>query len=100
MVRLCSCGFATDDDDWLAGHLTEHPEHREMDPYWTLEALRSQRTAGTILSRWTWTARLTRSASRGRTSTITSGMTRGPAGVPTIRTRPKMRTSSRRPPMS
>jgi hypothetical protein len=31
MVRLCSCGFATDDDDWLAGHLIDHPEHREMD---------------------------------------------------------------------
>jgi hypothetical protein len=35
MVRLCSCGFATDDDDWLAGHLTDHPGHREMDSYWT-----------------------------------------------------------------
>ncbi len=37
MVRLCSCGFATDDDDWLICHLIDHPEHREMDSYWTLE---------------------------------------------------------------
>jgi hypothetical protein len=35
MIRLCSCGFATDDDDWLDDHLIEHPEHREMDSYWT-----------------------------------------------------------------
>jgi hypothetical protein len=28
MVRLCSCGFATNDYDWLACHLIDHPEHR------------------------------------------------------------------------
>lgn len=28
-VRLCSCGFATDDGVWLDGHLFEHPGHRE-----------------------------------------------------------------------
>ena len=27
MLRLCSCGFATDDDDWFDGHLDEHPGH-------------------------------------------------------------------------
>ena len=37
MVRLCSCGFASDDYDWLICHLIDHPEHREMDSYWTLE---------------------------------------------------------------
>jgi hypothetical protein len=37
MVRLCSCGFATDDDDWLVCHLIDHPGHREMDSYWTLD---------------------------------------------------------------
>jgi hypothetical protein len=37
MVRLCSCGFATDDYDWLACHLIDHPGHREMDSYWTLD---------------------------------------------------------------
>jgi len=31
MIRQCSCGFATDDDDWLECHLIESPEHREMD---------------------------------------------------------------------
>ncbi|MDQ2815594.1 MAG: hypothetical protein M3Z75_28055 [Actinomycetota bacterium] len=28
-VLLCSCGFATDDSDWLDGHLFEHPGHDE-----------------------------------------------------------------------
>jgi hypothetical protein len=28
-IRLCSCGFATDDRDWLDGHLFEHPDHNE-----------------------------------------------------------------------
>jgi hypothetical protein len=28
-VRLCSCGFATDDADWLTGHLYQHPGHYE-----------------------------------------------------------------------
>jgi hypothetical protein len=27
MILLCSCGFATDDRDWLDGHLFEHPGH-------------------------------------------------------------------------
>lgn len=31
MIRLCSCGFGTDDDDWFECHLIEHPGHREMD---------------------------------------------------------------------
>jgi hypothetical protein len=31
MVRLCSCGFATDDYDWLVCHLIDHPGHRETD---------------------------------------------------------------------
>ncbi|MGH3192718.1 MAG: hypothetical protein ACRDPY_29575 [Streptosporangiaceae bacterium] len=25
MIRLCSCGFATNDDDWIECHLIEHP---------------------------------------------------------------------------
>jgi len=29
MIRLCSCGFATDDDAWLEGHLFENPGHHE-----------------------------------------------------------------------
>ena len=29
MLRLCSCGFATDDDDWFDGHLFERPAHEE-----------------------------------------------------------------------
>jgi hypothetical protein len=28
-VRVCSCGFATDDGHWLDGHLFEHPSHHE-----------------------------------------------------------------------
>jgi hypothetical protein len=28
-LRLCSCGFATDDPAWLEGHLFEHPGHHE-----------------------------------------------------------------------
>jgi hypothetical protein len=28
-IRVCSCGFATDDPDWLHGHLFEHPGHHE-----------------------------------------------------------------------
>ncbi|GEM_PF-2860055 len=28
-VRVCSCGFATDDRAWLDGHLFEHPGHHE-----------------------------------------------------------------------
>lgn len=27
IIYLCSCGFATDDQDWLDGHLFEHPGH-------------------------------------------------------------------------
>jgi hypothetical protein len=29
MIRLCSCGFGTDDDDWFVCHLIEHPEHHD-----------------------------------------------------------------------
>jgi hypothetical protein len=31
MIRVCSCGFATDDPDWLDGHLYEHPDHHERE---------------------------------------------------------------------
>jgi hypothetical protein len=27
IVYLCSCGFATDDADWLDGHLDQYPGH-------------------------------------------------------------------------
>jgi hypothetical protein len=29
MIRLCSCGFATDDDAWFTGHLFDYPAHNE-----------------------------------------------------------------------
>ena len=29
MIRLCSCGFGTDDDSWMDGHLWEYPGHHE-----------------------------------------------------------------------
>jgi hypothetical protein len=29
MIYLCSCGFGTDDQKWLQGHLFQHPGHRE-----------------------------------------------------------------------
>jgi hypothetical protein len=29
VIRRCSCGFATDDDDWLDGHLFDNPAHEE-----------------------------------------------------------------------
>jgi hypothetical protein len=32
-VGWCSCGFATDDYQWLASHLIEHPGHHEADFY-------------------------------------------------------------------
>jgi hypothetical protein len=32
-VGLCSCGFATDDQQWLACHLIDHPGHRGTDLY-------------------------------------------------------------------
>ena len=28
-VRLCSCGFASDDRAWFDGHLCQHPVHYE-----------------------------------------------------------------------
>jgi hypothetical protein len=31
MIRLCSCGFATDDDEWFADHLDDYPGHYERD---------------------------------------------------------------------
>jgi hypothetical protein len=33
MIRVCSCGFATDDDEWLGGHLDEYPGHHERDAF-------------------------------------------------------------------
>lgn len=35
MIRLCSCGFGTDDDDWMTCHLIGYPEHneRDLEPY-------------------------------------------------------------------
>jgi len=27
IIYLCSCGLATDDPDWLDGHLHDHPGH-------------------------------------------------------------------------
>jgi hypothetical protein len=30
-IYLCSCGFGTDDREWLQGHLFEHPDHHERD---------------------------------------------------------------------
>jgi hypothetical protein len=29
MICLCSCGFATDDREWLEDHLFEYPGHHE-----------------------------------------------------------------------
>jgi len=29
VIYLCSCGFGTDDREWLQGHLSEHPGHHE-----------------------------------------------------------------------
>ncbi len=29
MIRLCSCGFATDDDTWFDCHLIGYRKHRE-----------------------------------------------------------------------
>lgn len=29
MIRLCSCGFGTDDEEWLLGHLYDYPGHDE-----------------------------------------------------------------------
>ncbi len=31
MLRLCSCGFACDDDARFNGHLWQHPGHMERD---------------------------------------------------------------------
>jgi hypothetical protein len=33
MIYLCSCGFATDDREWLQGHLFDHPGHDERDQH-------------------------------------------------------------------
>jgi len=33
MIYLCSCGFATDDREWLLGHLLEYPGHHERDQH-------------------------------------------------------------------
>ena len=35
MLRVCGCGFATDDDDWFDGHLFEWSAHseRNLDRY-------------------------------------------------------------------
>ena len=29
VIYLCSCGFGTDDPNWLQGHLFRHPGHHE-----------------------------------------------------------------------
>jgi hypothetical protein len=29
MIYLCSCGFGTDDAEWLDGHLFQHPDHEQ-----------------------------------------------------------------------
>jgi len=29
MIRLCSCGFGTDNPAWLEAHLFENPGHHE-----------------------------------------------------------------------
>jgi hypothetical protein len=39
-LRLCGCGFATNDAEWMDGHLFEHPSHQErraepMSEAWT-----------------------------------------------------------------
>jgi hypothetical protein len=31
MIRLCSCGFGTDDDDWFICHLIEQPDHYDTE---------------------------------------------------------------------
>ena len=31
MIYLCSCGFGTDNEEWLLGHLDDYPDHRERD---------------------------------------------------------------------
>jgi hypothetical protein len=31
IIYVCSCGFGTDDEDWLDGHLREHPGHDERE---------------------------------------------------------------------
>lgn len=30
-LRMCSCGLATSDDEWMAGHLFDYPGHQERD---------------------------------------------------------------------
>jgi hypothetical protein len=30
-LRMCGCGFSTDDTDWFDGHLFQHPSHVERD---------------------------------------------------------------------
>ncbi len=35
MIRLCSCGFATDDAEWFNGHLFNQPSHHERTGPWT-----------------------------------------------------------------
>jgi len=29
VIWLCSCGFGTDDREWLQGHLFDYPGHHE-----------------------------------------------------------------------
>jgi hypothetical protein len=31
MIRLCTCGFATDDDEWFLGYLDDYPGHHERE---------------------------------------------------------------------
>jgi len=30
-LRICGCGMATSDDEWMDGHLFEEPDHEERD---------------------------------------------------------------------
>ncbi len=36
-IYLCSCGFGTDDREWLRDHLFEHPGHCERQPAGTMD---------------------------------------------------------------
>ncbi len=36
-IYMCSCGFGTDDPEWLQDHLFEHPSHCERQPAGTAD---------------------------------------------------------------
>lgn len=53
MIRVCACGFATDDPEWFSGHLFEHPGHNERDSSrYRAEAINARRPTVPAL-RWT-----------------------------------------------